>query len=347
MARQQLKPRQDSHKLSTDPQESAQAAGLRYVSDVQPGIRRQRAGRGFRYIGVDGRPIRDAQSLRRFKALVIPPAWTEVWICPRPDGHIQATGRDTRGRKQYRYHPHWRTVRDTTKYDRMIAFGEALPRLREYVERDMARPGLPLEKVLATVVRLLETTLIRIGNSEYARENQSFGLTTMRDRHVTISGTTLQFQFRGKGGKYHTVSLNDRRLANNVSGARISLDTPCFSTLMRQDSVRPSTRQMSMRTCGTLPARTSPPRICARGLVRCRQPVPSGNWRHLSRRHKPKTTSYTPWTWLPGNWGIRGLSVASAMCIQRSLRRISTGPSSKYSSYIPSRIFAPRSPDCA
>jgi DNA topoisomerase-1 len=216
MARQQLKPRQDSHKLSTDPQGSAQAAGLRYVSDAQPGIQRQRAGRGFRYIGVDGRPIRDAQSLRRFKALVIPPAWTEVWICPRPDGHIQATGRDTRGRKQYRYHPRWRIVRDTTKYDRMIAFGEALPRLRECVERDMARPGLPFEKVLATVVRLLETTLIRIGNSEYARENQSFGLTTMRDRHVKISGPTLQFQFRGKGGKYHTVSLDDRRLANNV-----------------------------------------------------------------------------------------------------------------------------------
>ena len=216
MARQQLKPRQDSHKLSTDPQRSAQAAGLRYVSDAQPGIQRQRAGRGFRYIGVDGRPIRDAQSLRRFKALVIPPAWTEVWICPRPDGHIQATGRDTRGRKQYRYHPRWRIVRDTTKYDRMIAFGEALPRLRECVERDMARPGLPFEKVLATVVRLLETTLIRIGNSEYARENQSFGLTTMRDRHVKISGPTLQFQFRGKGGKYHTVSLDDRRLANNV-----------------------------------------------------------------------------------------------------------------------------------
>jgi len=189
---------------------------LRYVSDTQPGIRRQRAGRGFCYRGMDGRPIRDPVVLRRIKALAIPPAWTDVWICPRPDGHMQATGRDARGRKQYRYHPRWHAVRDTTKYDRMIAFGEALPQLRAHLKQDMALPGLPREKVLAAVVQLLETTLIRVGNLEYARANSSFGLTTMRDRHVKIAGATLQFHFRGKSGIDHMVRLHDRRLATIV-----------------------------------------------------------------------------------------------------------------------------------
>jgi DNA topoisomerase I len=199
--------------LPVAPEASAQVAGLHYVSDTQPGIRRQRAGRGFCYRGMDGRPIRDPAVLRRIQGLAIPPAWTDVWICPRPDGHLQATGRDARGRKQYRYHPRWHAVRDTTKYDRMIAFGEALPQLRGHLEQDMALPGLPRAKVLATVVRLLETTLIRVGNLEYARANRSFGLTTLRDRHVKIAGATLQFHFRGKSGIHHTVRLHDRRLA--------------------------------------------------------------------------------------------------------------------------------------
>ena len=210
---------QPSHEapvLPVAPEESAQAAGLRYVSDTQPGIRRQRAGRGFCYRGLDGRLIRDPAVLRRMKAMAIPPAWTDVWICPRPDGHLQATGRDARGRKQYRYHPRWRAVRDATKYDRMIAFGDVLPQLRVRLEQDMALPGLPRAKVLATVVRLLETTLIRIGNLEYARTNSSFGLTTLRDRHVKIAGATLQFHFRGKSGIDHTVRLHDRRLATIV-----------------------------------------------------------------------------------------------------------------------------------
>jgi len=189
---------------------------LCYVSDTQPGIKRQRVGRGFRYKDVDDTPIRDPKVLRRIKTLVIPPAWTDVWICARSDGHIQATGRDAKGRKQYRYHLRWRAVRDSTKYDRLIAFGEALPPLRARLDQDLARPGLPREKVLATVVRLLETTFIRIGNTEYARQNGSFGLTTLRDRHVHISGATMQFQFRGKSGQYHTVRLNDRRLATIV-----------------------------------------------------------------------------------------------------------------------------------
>jgi DNA topoisomerase-1 len=199
-----------------DPQEAAENAGLRYVSDVEAGIRRKKHGSGFAYYSPSGTKVDDPATLKRIRKLAIPPAWTDVWICPRPDGHLQATGRDARGRKQYRYHPRWRAVRDATKYDRMIAFGDVLPQLRVRLEQDMALPGLPRAKVLATVVRLLETTLIRIGNLEYARANSSFGLTTLRDRHVKIAGATLQFHFRGKSGIYHTVRLHDRRLATIV-----------------------------------------------------------------------------------------------------------------------------------
>ena len=202
--------------LISDPVESAQAAGLRYVSDIQPGIRRKRAGKGFTYVGPDGKTIHDAAELARIRSLAIPPAYTDVWICPSPNGHIQATGRDARGRKQYRYHPKWREVRDETKFGRMLAFSEGLPAIRERVERDLSLPGLPREKVLATVVRLLESTCIRVGNDEYAKSNRSFGLTTLQDRHVEISGSNLRFEFRGKSGKVHKVDLNDRRLARIV-----------------------------------------------------------------------------------------------------------------------------------
>ncbi len=203
-----------------DPVESAQAAGLRYVSDADPGIRRKGVGTHFSYIGLDGRPIHDPATLKRIKSLAIPPAYTDVWICPDPRGHLQVTGRDARGRKQYRYHQQWRRVRDETKYNRMIAFGCALPAIRARTEHDLSLPGLPREKVLAGVVRLLETTLIRVGNQEYAKTNKSFGLTTMRDRHVTIEGATIRFQFRGKGGKTLTINLNDRRLARIVKRCR-------------------------------------------------------------------------------------------------------------------------------
>jgi DNA topoisomerase-1 len=200
----------------SDPVESAQAAGLRYVSDTQPGIRRKRAGKGFAYVGTDGKPIRDEKELARIRSLAIPPAYTDVWICPSPNGHIQATGRDARGRKQYRYHPRWREVRDETKFGRMLAFSEALPRIRARVEHDLSLPGLPREKVLATVVRLLECTCIRVGNDEYAKANRSYGLTTLQDKHVEISGSTLSFEFKGKSGKIHKVNLSDRRLARIV-----------------------------------------------------------------------------------------------------------------------------------
>jgi DNA topoisomerase-1 len=200
----------------TDPVLSARAAGLRYVNDNRPGIRRKRAGKHFSYVGTDGRPIRDPEELKRIKSLAIPPAWTDVWICPNPRGHIQATARDAKGRKQYRYHPRWREVRDETKYGRMVVFGQTLPKIRERTDHDLALPGLPRDKVLATIVRLLEATLIRVGNEEYARENGSFGLTTIRGEHVDVAGSTVKFQFRGKSGKDWTIDLRDRRLAKIV-----------------------------------------------------------------------------------------------------------------------------------
>ena len=212
-----MSPRRRKQQPSPDPEESALAAGLRYVSDAAPGIRRQRAGRGFSYVGPDSRRIRDPATLERIRRLAIPPAYTDVWICPAPNGHLQATGRDARGRKQYRYHARWRVVRDETKYGRMVAFSQALPRLRARLDRDLALPGLPREKVLATVVRLLESTAIRVGNDEYAKSNRSFGLTTLRDHHVEISGSSLHFEFRGKSGKVQRADLSDRRLARIVA----------------------------------------------------------------------------------------------------------------------------------
>lgn len=202
--------------LLVDPVESAEIVGLCYVSDTSPGIQRKGAGKGFCYIDAKGKRISDKTDLSRIKALAIPPAWTEVWICPLEHGHLQATGRDAKGRKQYRYHAHWNQVRSQTKFNRSIAFGEALPKIRQRVAEDLARRGLPREKVLATVLRLLEVTRIRVGNEEYAKENRSYGLTTMRDRHVDITGSRLRFKFRGKSGVDHDIELSDRRLAKVV-----------------------------------------------------------------------------------------------------------------------------------
>jgi DNA topoisomerase-1 len=200
----------------SDPVLAAKEARLRYVNDLDPGIRRVAAGRGFRYVGPDGKPVRDAATLDRIRKLALPPAWRDVWVCPYANGHLQATGRDDRGRKQYRYHDRWREVRDETKFGRMLAFAHALPALRDHTEKDLARPGLPREKVLAAVVRLLEVTLIRVGNDEYAKANSSYGLTTLRDHHVEVEGARLHFRFRGKSGVRHTVAVSDRRLARLV-----------------------------------------------------------------------------------------------------------------------------------
>jgi DNA topoisomerase-1 len=214
-ARQGRPRRRDGARVAATVPAEAEAAeaGLRYVSDAAPGIRRRRSGSGFSYLAPDGAPVRAPQVLRRIKALAVPPAWTDVWICPSPHGHLQATGRDAKRRKQYRYHPRWREERDSAKFDRLAAFGRALPRIRERVERDLALPGLPRERVLGAVVRLLETSLIRVGNEEYARTNHSYGLTTLRNRHLDLNGTELRFAFRGKSGKRHAISVRDRRLA--------------------------------------------------------------------------------------------------------------------------------------
>ncbi|WP_119460660.1 DNA topoisomerase IB [Rhodospirillaceae bacterium SYSU D60014] len=209
-----------SSDIIVDPVAASRQAGLRYVNDETPGITRRRAGKGFSYRDPEGRPVKDPETLRRIRALAIPPAYTDVWICPDPRGHIQATGRDDRGRKQYRYHPRWRAMRDGAKFDHMHAFAAALPRIRAQVETDMARPGLPREKVLATIVKLLEITLIRVGNEEYARNNHSFGLTTLRDQHVRIDEATMNFEFRAKSGRMQKIRLRDRRLARIIKSCR-------------------------------------------------------------------------------------------------------------------------------
>jgi DNA topoisomerase I len=199
-----------------DPVDDAKAAGLRYADDSGPGIGRRRAGKGFSYRGPDGSTVADRSELERIRRLAIPPAWTDVWISPDPNGHLQATGRDARGRKQYRYHDRWREVRDGTKYARMADFAKTLPKIRARTDADLRRSGLPRERVLAAVVRLLESTLIRIGNDEYAKQNRSFGLTTMHDDHVEVTGSKISFRFRGKSGVQHEVDVSDRRIARVV-----------------------------------------------------------------------------------------------------------------------------------
>jgi DNA topoisomerase-1 len=190
------------------------------VSDARPGIRRKRAGSGFTYIRPDGSRLAEANALKRIKSLAIPPAWTDVWICPVSDGHIQATGRDAKGRKQYRYHPRFREVRESTKYEHVVAFAEALPGIRKTVKEHMALHGLPREKVLATVVHLLETTLIRVGNDEYADQNNSYGLTTLKNRHVAVDGSEVRFRFSGKSGKHWSLHLRDRRVAKIIKACQ-------------------------------------------------------------------------------------------------------------------------------
>lgn len=219
---------------------AARAARLRYVRDSQPGFHRERIGeKEFRIVDAEGREVTDPEHLERIRKLAIPPAYEDVWICRYPNGHLQATGRDARGRKQYRYHPQWRLVRDETKYQRMLVFGRLLPRIRSQVEQDLALPGLPREKVLAAVVRLLEGTLVRVGNEEYARENRSFGLTTLRSRHVRVGKGRIAFDFRGKHGVRHQVSLADRRLAAIVRRCRDLPEQHLFSYLDEQGEARP------------------------------------------------------------------------------------------------------------
>ena len=223
--------------------EAAEDAGLRYVSDDQLGFSRRRKGEEFEYFDAKGKPIDDEQRLLRIKRLAIPPAWTDVWICPSPNGHIQATGRDARRRKQYRYHERWREIRDENKYDRLINFGKALPKIRRRLKKDLVLSGLPREKVLATIVQLLERSFIRVGNEEYARENKSFGLTTMQDRHVDVKGSKLRFRFRGKSGRQHEVDVTDRRIARIISNLQDLPGQSLFQYVDDQEKVRDITSQ--------------------------------------------------------------------------------------------------------
>ncbi len=215
------RPTQETAAVVAESVEAAKAAGLRYITDTIPGIRRIKTGaKSFRYVDPQGRKITDEATLGRIKSLVIPPAWTDVWISPSANSHLQATGRDARGRKQYRYHAKWRETRDDTKFGRMIAFGYALPQIRRQIESDLALPGLPRPRVLAAVVQLMQRTLIRVGNDEYAKTNNSYGLTTLRDDHVRVNGASMRFSFRGKSGVEHTVDVTDKRLASIVKTCR-------------------------------------------------------------------------------------------------------------------------------
>ncbi len=218
--------------LLADPQKSARAAGLRYVHDTMKGIHRERIKDGFRYLGTDQQPIENPKELERIQHLGIPPAWEDVWISPTPRGHLQATGRDAKGRKQYRYHPKWRSLRDETKYTKMIAFGEALPLIRARVDHDLSLHGLTHDKALAVVVRLLDTTSIRVGNEEYARDNGSYGLTTLQHEHVEVKGNKIHFEFRGKSGKDHAIDVRDKKLAQIV---KRFLDLPGYELFQYLD----------------------------------------------------------------------------------------------------------------
>jgi DNA topoisomerase I len=222
----------EAAQLLADNELAARAAGLRYIDPAVPGFRREKHGDKFRYFDANGKQITDDETLIRIKHLVIPPAWTDVWISPISNGHLQAVGRDARGRRQYRYHAKWRKVRDEAKYGHTIAFAKALPAIRKRVKKDLMRPGLPREKVLATVVRLLETTLIRVGNDEYARDNDSFGLTTLRDKHAKINGSKVEFSFKGKSGKLHKIDVHDAYLAKIVKKCR---DIPGYDLFQYYD----------------------------------------------------------------------------------------------------------------
>jgi DNA topoisomerase I len=266
---------------------------LHYSSDNRPGIRRVRSGRGFRYLRPDGEPLRDGETLARIRSIVIPPAWTDVWICPSPNGHLQATGRDARGRKQYRYHPDYRAARERLKFDRVLIFGRVLPRIRQRVKRDLARRGLPREKVLATVVALLERTLVRVGNPEYARDNRSYGLTTLRDRHAQVDGSLIRFRFRGKGGRVHEVDIRDRRLARVVQGCQDLPGQDLFQYLdengdavdVRSDDVNAYLREAAGEEVTAKDFRTWAGTLIAyRALRGSEIPVPRGAVDRASRR---------------------------------------------------------------
>src|SRR5437867_10125353 len=229
--------------VAADSAAAAGEAGLQYVNDERSGYSRRAKGKNFEYLDTEGKTIRDEQRLYRLKRLAIPPAWTNVWICPSPNGHVQAIGRDARGRKQYRYHERWREVRDENKFDRLAQFAKALPDIRRRVAQDLKLPALPRQKVLGTIVRLLERTFIRIGNEEYARENKSFGLTTLKNRHVKVKGAQVRLRFRGKSGRHHEVDVADRRVAKVIAKCQDLPGQDLFQYLDEEGEVQNVTSQ--------------------------------------------------------------------------------------------------------
>ena len=269
--------------MTDDGAAAAREAGLRFATDARPGITRQRRGRGFSYRDADGELVRDTGTLQRIRSLAIPPAWTDVWICPDPRGHLQATGRDARGRKQHRYHPEFREHREGAKFDRMIAFAGLLPRIRDRVDADLARRGLPREKVLAAVVRLLELTLIRVGNEEYRRLNRSFGLTTLLDRHARVDGRRVRFRFTGKSGRRHEVTLRDPRLATVVRRCQDLPGQDLFQYVddegvprdVRSDDVNAYLREISGADVSAKDFRTWAGTVLAYRALRALQPTDS------------------------------------------------------------------------
>ena len=331
--------------VHADPAASARSAGLRHVTDDSPGFTRrskQTKGKGvaFAYFDTEGKPLRDAEQVARINALAIPPAYTDVWICPQPDGHLQATGRDAKGRKQYRYHPRWRTVRDDNKYERMMAFAAALPGIRRHIDADLSRLGLPREKVLATVVRLLETTLIRVGNDEYAKSNKSFGLTTMRDKHVKLGRKSIRFEFRGKSGVSHEIDLADARLARIVAQCRDLPGQELFQYLDEEgiardiDSadVNAYLQEVSGRDFTAKDFRTWAGTVLASLALQ--------EFGRSTRRPKPRRTSSRRSSMYRHDWATPRRSAGSATSTPRSCCPTSTGRCSPPSANAPK----PRSP---
>jgi hypothetical protein len=306
--------------------QSAKSAGLIYVTDGAPGIHRRRRGRGFTYIDRRGRVIRNRAELDRLARLAIPPAWIDVWICESAKGHLQACGRDARGRKQYRYHQEWRQFRDEVKYDQMLAFAMALPALRRRIARDLSAHGLPRRKVIAAVVQLLEKTLIRVGNDEYARDNNSFGLTTMRNKHVRVSKSTLRFRFKGKGGKSHDIAFNDSRLARIVRRCQDLPGHELFGYIDMTVRCRISGPPTSTNTSAKPRGRISPRRAFARGQRPCSRRAPFRNCQKVDHTLIPNATSTGPSKPSPAYLETRRPSAGRVISTRRCWRHIRRAP---------------------
>jgi DNA topoisomerase I len=312
-----------------DPAVAARRAQLRYVHDSMPGITRHQARNGFDYRLSDGSLIRDIATLKRIRKLAIPPAWTDVWICRDPNGHLQATGRDQRGRKQYRYHPRWREVRDEAKYGKLLIFARVLPLIRARIEADLKRPGLPRERVLAAVVRLMELTLFRVGNTEYARSNKSFGLTTLRDRHVRVDGSHIHLSFRGKSGNRYESDINDRRLARIVKGCRDLPGYELFQYLDEEGNQHAVGSEEVNAYLREITGRTSPQKTSAPGPARSSRRRRCGVSATSIRRASGRRRSCAPSRRSRSISATRRRSAGAATFIRRSSKAMSTAPFSK------------------